>query len=61
MKNRGSLARKICKWGFNEPKKNMRACNEKQVGKELITNVLYLINEMEFSIYKFLTSATPVD
>ena len=44
MKNRGSLARKICKWGFNELKKNMRAFNEKQVGKELITNVLYLIN-----------------
>ena len=35
--------------------KEMRALNEEQVCRELIANVLLLINELQFSIYKFLT------
>ena len=39
-------------------KRKMRAFNEKHVSKELIVGVLYLINEVKLSIYRFLASNT---
>lgn len=33
----------------------MRVFNETQVGWELITSILYIINKVELSIYKFST------
>ena len=37
-------------------KGNMKAFNEKQVGRTMIASVLYAINDIELSIYKFLAS-----
>ena len=34
----------------------MKAFNEKQVGRTMIASVLYAINDIELSIYKFLAS-----
>ena len=39
-------------------RKKIRALNEEQVGRQLITNVLLLINKVELSIYMFLASDT---
>ena len=36
----------------------MRALNEEQVGRQLIGSVIFLINEMELSIYRFLALDT---
>lgn len=36
----------------------MRAFNEKQVGRKMIVGVLYIINEVEFSIYRLLALNT---
>ena len=36
-------------------RKNKNAFNEKQVVRKMIVNVLYVINEVGFSIYTFLT------
>ena len=36
----------------------MLTFNEKQVGRKLIVNVLYQINEARFSIYRFLALDT---
>ena len=33
----------------------MRALKQEQVGRQINASVLYLINEMELSIYRFLT------
>ena len=36
--------------------KEMKTLNEKQVGRQLVANVLLLINEVNISIYRFLAS-----
>ena len=50
------------KWYASEElmnqKQEMRALNEEQVGRQLIASVFLLTNEVELSIYRFLTSDT---
>ena len=54
MTHKGAL--RICKWRFNAPRKKWELLRQEQVGRQLIANVLYVINEVELSIYRFLTS-----
>ena len=43
---------------INAPKMEMRAFGKKQKGRKLITSFLYAINEVKFSIYKYLVLGT---
>ena len=45
----------ICKWRFNAPRKKWELLRQEQVGRQINASVLLLINEMELSIYRFLT------
>ena len=42
---------------INAPRKEWEILRQEQVGKQINAGVLFLINEVELSIYRFLTSA----
>ena len=44
--------------GFNAPKNEWELLRQEQVGRQINISVLFLKNEVEFSIYKFLTTRT---
>lgn len=58
------MNKKWCATGYasdktmNQREKKMRALNEGQVVGQLIADVLFFINKIELSIYKFLVSGT---
>ena len=49
-------ALRICKWWFNALWKKWELFDQEQVGRLLNASVLLSINEVEFSIYRFLSS-----
>ena len=53
MTHKGAL--RICKWRFNAPRKKWKLLRQEQVGRQLIASVLYVINEVGLSMYRFLS------
>ena len=51
-----SALKKYASDGFNALRKKWELLGQEQVGRKLIASVLSLINEMELSIYRFLSS-----
>ena len=44
--------------GFNAPRNEWELLRQEQVGRQINISVLFLKNEVELSIYKFLTTRT---